>query len=127
MIPELLHIRWEETARPDTAPRVVYAEGVMVIATPPGAIICDFCNRAIESEARAVFDGVRGKITIRHGDPQGWWIDGPFAACSNCQVKLGIMPGDQEVALAKVRRLFSIEVKRGMRPQRVRAAFYGPG
>ena len=106
VMPELLHIRWEES--------------------PPSEIVCDFCDGVIK-EACAVFDGVRGKITNPQGDARGLWIDGPFGACSNCQSRLGIRPGDQEVELAKVRRLFSSEVKRALGHPRLRVGFYGPG
>ncbi len=129
-MPELLPIRWVKgVTRPETPFRLMYSsEGQTVMAPPPKLIMCDFCDRVIApGEARAVFDGVRGKITSLHVDNRGWWIDGPFAACRNCQVRLGIRPGAQEVELAKVRRLFSSEVKRAMSPKRVRAAFYGPG
>lgn len=122
---ELLQIRWAEVTIPVAPVTWTTWGGVSVDGPPPVTVACDFCGRDVESAVFPVFDGVRGKLTWQD-DGRTSWIDGPFGACTTCQSRLGIRRGDQEVELAKVQRLFSLEVERqAIAP--VKVNFYGPG
>ena len=134
VMPELLHIRWEK--RPPSVELLLKAgehfwDGRAELAAEfsgpiVGPTICDFCDQRLDPEVTIpVFDG-KGKV-FSHRIQRSFWFDGPFGACSNCQVKLGIRPGDTGVELRKVRTLWVRNVRRLMRPNLGEVTFYGPG